>query len=172
MTPLRFGTEPTPVGTAVIAVGDAGLLALEFDEAPPEHTLEPVMQSRGAVAVHDPTAVEHIAAQLREYFAGERTAFDVDIDWSLTHGFPRAALQAICEIPYGETAAYGEVAISAGSPGAARAVGTACARTPISLVVPVHRVLRSDGSIGRYGRHPEVKRFLVDLERANARAGV
>ena len=137
MTPLRFGTEPTPVGTAVIAVGDAGLLALEFDEAPPEHTLEPVMQSRGAVAVHDPTAVEHIAAQLREYFAGERTAFDVDIDWSLTHGFPRAALQAICEIPYGETAAYGEVAISAGSPGAARAVGTACARTPISLVVPV-----------------------------------
>ncbi|WP_396655222.1 methylated-DNA--[protein]-cysteine S-methyltransferase [Microbacterium sp.] len=172
MTPLRFGTEPTPVGTAVIAVGDAGLLALEFDEAPPEHTLEPVMQSRGAVAVHDPTAVEHIAAQLREYFAGERTAFDVDIDWSLTHGFPRAALQAICEIPYGETAAYGEVAISAGSPGAARAVGTACARTPISLVVPVHRVVRSDGSIGRYGRHPEVKRFLVDLERANARAGV
>src|SRR5690606_12162945 len=155
-----------------IAVGDAGLLALEFDEAPPEHTLEPVMQSRGAVAVHDPTAVEHIAAQLREYFAGERTAFDVDIDWSLTHGFPRAALQAICEIPYGETAAYGEVAISAGSPGAARAVGTACARTPISLVVPVHRVVRSDGSIGRYGRHPEVKRFLVDLERANARAGV
>ncbi|MDQ2669328.1 MAG: methylated-DNA--[protein]-cysteine S-methyltransferase [Gemmatimonadota bacterium] len=172
MTSLRFGTEPTPVGTAVIAVGDAGLIALELGEAPPEHTLEPVMRHLGAVAMHDPAAVEHVAAQLREYFAGERTAFDVAIDWSLTRGFPRAALEAICDIPYGETAAYGEIAITAGSPGAARAVGTACATTPISLVVPVHRVVRSDGAIGRYGRHPEAKRFLIDLERENARAGV
>ena len=172
MTSLRFGTEHTPVGTAVIAVGDDGLIALELDEAPPEHVLEPVMRRLGAVAVHEPPAIEHIAAQLREYFAGERTRFDVEIDWSLTRGFPRAALQAICEIPYGETAAYGEVANTAGSPGSARAVGTGCATTPVSLIVPVHRVVRSDGTIGRYGRHPEAKRFLLDLEHANARASV
>ena len=172
MTSLRFGTVPTPVGTAVIAVGDEGLIGLDLDEAPPEHVLEPVMRHLGVVAVRDDAAVEHIATQLHEFFAGERTAFDVDIDWSITRGFPRAALQAICDIPYGETAAYGEIAITAGSPGAARAVGTACANAPISLVVPVHRVVRSDGTIGRYGRHPEAKRFLIDLERANTRAGV
>ena len=172
MISLRFGTEPTPVGTAVIAVGDEGLISLDLDDAPPEHVLEPVMRRVGVVAVRDDAAVGHIAAQLREYFAGERTAFDVDIDWSLTGGFPRAALQAICDIPYGETAAYGEIAITAGSPGAARAVGTACATAPISLIVPVHRVVRSDGTIGGYGRHPEAKRYLIDLERANTRADV
>jgi methylated-DNA-[protein]-cysteine S-methyltransferase len=70
----------------------------------------------------------------------------------------------VCEIPYGEVASYAEVAIAAGSPGANRAVGTACARTPISIVVPAHRVVRSDGSIGEYGGHPERKRYLLDLE--------
>ena len=75
------------------------------------------------------------------------------------------ALTAVTEIPYGETASYGEVAALAGKPRAARAVGTACRTTPFSLVVPVHRVVRSDGSIGEYGGHPEVKEYLLDLER-------
>ena len=63
-------------------------------------------------------------------------------------------------------AGYGEVAISAGRPRAARAVGTACARTPFSIVVPVHRVVRADGSLGEYGGRPDVKQYLIDLERA------
>ena len=92
--------------------------------------------------------------------------FDLPLDWRLVRGFTRAALEAVSDIPYGETAGYGEVAISAGSPRAARAVGTACATTPFSIVVPVHRVVRADGSLGEYGGHPEVKRFLLDLERA------
>ncbi len=69
-------------------------------------------------------------------------------------------------IPYGETAGYGDVAVLAGSPRAARAVGTACATTPFSIVVPVHRVVRADGSLGEYGGHPEVKEYLVEFERA------
>ncbi len=88
------------------------------------------------------------------------------LDWRLVRGFTRAALEAVREIPYGETAGYGEVAAHAGSPRAARAVGTACATTPFSIVVPVHRVVRADGSIGEYGGHPEDKLFLLDLERA------
>ncbi len=90
--------------------------------------------------------------------------FDIPLDWRLVRGFTRDALEAVRDIPYGETAGYGEVAILAGSPRAARAVGTACATTPFSIVVPVHRVVRSDGSLGEYGGHPEVKRFLIDLE--------
>ncbi|MDQ1131188.1 methylated-DNA--[protein]-cysteine S-methyltransferase [Microbacterium sp. SORGH_AS_0888] len=86
-------------------------------------------------------------------------------------GFTRAALQAVRTIPYGQTASYAEVAALAGSPGAHRAVGSACAKTPFSIVVPAHRVVRADGSIGEYGGHPEVKRYLLDLE-AGAQPGV
>lgn len=165
MTPLRFGTEPTPVGTAVIAVGDAGLLALEFDEAPPEHTLEPVMQSRGAVAVHDPTAVEHIAAQLREYFAGERTSFELELAPEGTD-FQKRVWKALEDIPYGETRSYGQLAAAIGSPGAARAVGLANGRNPIGIVVPCHRVIGADGSLTGYGGGLDRKQVLLELERS------
>jgi methylated-DNA-[protein]-cysteine S-methyltransferase len=165
MTSLRFGLESTPVGTAVIAVSDEGLVALEITEAPAEYALERVARQLGPAAVHDPDAVEPVARQVREYFAGDRQDFDVTIDWQLVRGFTRAALEAICEIPFGETASYGEVAVLAGAPRAARAVGTACATTPICLIVPVHRVVRADGSLGEYGGRPEVKRFLVEQER-------
>ncbi len=105
------------------------------------------------------------AAQLDEYFAGALRAFTVPLDWRHVHGFAADALRAVVDVPYGETAAYGEVAIMAGRPRAARAVGTACARSPWSIIVPAHRVVRADGSIGPYGSNPETKRFLIDLER-------
>ena len=165
MTSLRYGLEPTPVGLALIAVTDDGLVALELLDAPPDFALERIALAVGVAPEPDPVAVEHIAAQLREYFDGARQAFDVDIDWRLVRGFTRAALETVCDIPYGETASYGEVAVRAGAPRAARAVGTACATTPISLIVPAHRVVRADGSPGEYGGHPEVKVFLLELER-------
>jgi len=168
---LHYGVTATPVGRAVIAVSDRGLAALELTDAAPELALHEWLRDAGAPATHAPAAVAPIAAQLDEYFAGSRTAFDVPIDWRRVHGFARLALQAVCSIPYGETAGYGEVAIMAGSPGAARAVGTACARSPWSLIVPVHRVVRADGSIGRYGRSPEIKRFLLDLEHSPITGG-
>ncbi|MDI9889749.1 methylated-DNA--[protein]-cysteine S-methyltransferase [Microbacterium sp. IEGM 1404] len=118
----------------------------------------------GGVPDPDPAPAHDALAQLDEYFDGRRRAFEIPLDWRLVGGFTRAALQATRRIPYGEVASYGEVAIMAGSPGAARAVGTACANTPFSIVVPVHRVVRADGSIGEYGGHPEVKHFLLDLE--------
>lgn len=168
MTSLRFGIHPTPVGSAVIAVTDDGLVALELTDAPPEFALQAVALRLGAVPQHDPAAIEHVARQLDEYFEGDRTDFDVEIDWTMVRGFTRAALEAVCAIPYGETASYGEVAVLAGAPRAARAVGTACATTPISIVVPAHRVVRADGSLGEYGGRPEVKRFLVELEQERA----
>ncbi|MBY0688907.1 methylated-DNA--[protein]-cysteine S-methyltransferase [Microbacterium marinilacus] len=119
----------------------------------------------GVVPVREPGCGDALFAKLGGYFDGERRSFDVDLDWSLTTGFARDALRAACEIPYGQTASYGEVAAMAGRPRAARAVGTACRTTPFSLVVPVHRVVRADGSLGEYGSSPETKRFLVELER-------
>lgn len=118
----------------------------------------------GVVPDPDPAPARGALAQLDEYFDGRRRIFELPLDWRLVGGITRAALEATRRIPYGEVASYGEVAIMAGSPGAARAVGTACAHTPFSIVVPVHRVVRADGSIGEYGGHPEVKHFLLDLE--------
>jgi methylated-DNA-[protein]-cysteine S-methyltransferase len=166
-TPYRFAVHPSPVGEILVVTGDDGIVALHPFDGPLDAELSRICLQLHSLAEHDETdaAARSAVEQLDEYFEGERRAFDLPLDWRLTRGFTRAALQAVCKIPYGETAGYGEVAISAGSPRAARAVGTACATTPFSIVVPVHRVVRADGSLGEYGGRPDVKRYLVDLER-------
>lgn len=170
MTRTRFAIEPTPVGDVLLLHSDAGLLALDVLHDPLGAVLEGWSRRLGAMPEPDERA-SAAAGQLSEYFEGLRRTFEVTLDWALVHGFTRAALEAVCTIPYGQTASYGEVAALAGSPRAHRAVGSACAQTPFSIIVPAHRVVRADGAIGEYGGHPEVKRFLLDLE-AGARAGV
>ncbi|HEX5859243.1 MAG TPA: methylated-DNA--[protein]-cysteine S-methyltransferase [Microbacterium sp.] len=164
MTNYRYAVTETPVGQALIALSDEGLVALRLSERDVEAELAALSHELGAMPALDEGAAADVAGQLDEYFGGERRAFDLVLDWRLIRGFHREALRAVCDIPYGETASYGEVAITAGRPGAARAVGTACRLTPFSLVVPVHRVVRADGSIGEYGARPEVKRYLIELE--------
>jgi methylated-DNA-[protein]-cysteine S-methyltransferase len=146
-----------------------------------ERALDPAAALPGSAPSSGGTAYDAVfdlaITQLDEYFDGDRERFDLPLDWRLVRGFTRAALEAVRSIPYGETAAYSEVAIAAGAPRAARAVGTACATTPFSIVVPVHRVVRADGSLGEYGGRPDMKKFLLELEQgpsipeAPARAG-
>jgi len=169
----RFLLHPSPIGEVLVVVTDGhdaapGIVTLHPLRGALGNELERLSHVLGATVDHDEDDVlaNDAALQLDEYFAGERRDFDIALDWRLVRGFTRAALEAVREIPYGETAGYGEVAVSAGRPRAARAVGTACATTPFSIVVPVHRVVRADGSIGEYGGHPEVKAFLLELERA------
>lgn len=172
--PPRYRVHPSPVGDILIVTTDAGIVTLHPFDGPLHAELERVALRLRALPApedaegdtEDPSAAT-AARQLDEYFDRTRTAFDLPLDWRLVRGFTRAALEAVCDIPYGQTAGYGEVAIAAGVPRAARAVGTACATTPFSVVVPVHRVVRADGSIGEYGGHPEVKRYLLDLEQAS-----
>lgn len=170
MTDAFHTVHETPIGDALVVVTDAGLVALHVLDGPHDDELASLSVLLGAVPRSDAAATAVVCDQLDEYFDGERTDFDLDVDWRLVDGFTRAALQAVCDIPYGQTASYGEVAITAGSPGAHRAAGSACAKTPISIVVPAHRVVRSDGSIGEYGGRPEIKRFLLDLEARVAEA--
>jgi methylated-DNA-[protein]-cysteine S-methyltransferase len=165
--PPRYRIHPSPVGDILIVVTADGIVTLHPFDGTVDAEIERVsLQLRTLIEEGGTDAAADAAAQLDEYFAGERRTFDLPLDWRLVRGFTRAALEAVCEIPYGETAGYGEVAITAGSPGAARAVGTACANTPFSIVVPVHRVVRADGSLGEYGGRPDVKRHLIDLEQA------
>ncbi|GAA1651390.1 methylated-DNA--[protein]-cysteine S-methyltransferase [Microbacterium flavum] len=162
-----FSVHPTPIGEALIVVTDRGLAVLDVLDVARgalDGALQDAATALRRVVEPDETATAHVVAQLDEYFAGVRRDFDLPLDLDAVHGFARTALERIGEIPYGEVRSYAEVAIAAGSPGANRAVGSACARTPISVVIPAHRVVRSDGSIGEYGGHPERKRYLLDLE--------
>ncbi|REJ05983.1 methylated-DNA--[protein]-cysteine S-methyltransferase [Microbacterium bovistercoris] len=170
---FRYDFAPTPFGDALTVFSDEGLVSLDLSESVDPQApwlLDDISQRLHEVPRPDPGAADELAHLLDRYFEGEPTRFDesVRLDWRLIEGFLRDALQAICTIPWGETLSYGEVAVLAGSPGAARAVGTACRNTPFSIVVPVHRVIRSDGTPGHYGAHPERKRFLLDLERQAA----
>lgn len=172
---FRYDFAPTPFGDALAVFSDDGLVSFDLSESEDPSVpwlLEGVSRRLGSVPDQQPGAADELSEFLAAYFDGEPVRFDEEVafDWRLTDGFARAALQAVCEIPWAETMSYGEVAVVAGSRGAARAVGTACRLTPFSVVVPVHRVIRSDGSPGHYGAHPERKRFLLDLERESARA--
>ena len=113
-----------------------------------------------------PPRLDEAARQLDEYFAGSRRAFDLPVDLRLAHGFRRDVLDHLLAIPYGRTESYAEVARAAGNPKAVRAVGSACAHNPVPVVVPCHRVVRSDGSIGQYLGGTETKVWLLALESA------
>jgi methylated-DNA-[protein]-cysteine S-methyltransferase len=166
---FRYDFTDTPFGDALAVFSDEGVVAFDLPEGMHRDApwaIEALARRLHAVPEPDPGAAAELDVLLQAYFDGEPVRFDHELvlDWQLVEGFTRAALQAVCEIPWGESASYGEVAAHAGSPGAARAVGTACRNTPFSIIVPVHRVVRADGSAGHYGAHPERKRYLLDLE--------
>lgn len=163
---FTWDATATPVGTAVAVFSDDGLVAFRLSDDDPAWEVERLAVELHTAPAHAPGALAELDGQLAAYFDGDLREFDLHLDWRLVSGFARDALETIRTIPYGTTAAYGEVAVLAGRPRAARAVGTACRITPWSLVVPVHRVVRSDGTVGEYGSSPETKRFLLELEGA------
>ena len=158
----------TPFGAAVGVTGEHGLVWFHVIDGDPQWEIEHVSARLGTVPESSPGSLAELCEQIEEYADGRRREFSVELDWRLVEGFALDALRAVTEIPYGTTASYGEIALVAGRPRAARAVGTACRLTPFSLIVPVHRVVRSDGSVGEYGAHPETKRALLELEGAIA----
>lgn len=114
--------------------------------------------------------LKEAARQLRDYFDGRRKAFDLPLS---LHGtaFQLADWEALQAIPYGETRSYGQLAGTVGNPKAARAVGMANHQNPVMIVVPCHRVISGDGSLGGYTGGLDVKRYLLDLEKRNSGAG-
>lgn len=118
----------------------------------------------GAMAedAEHPVLVE-AAKQLERYFAGERTAFDLPLDFNGTD-FQKSVWAALLAIPFGETRSYGEIAAQLGRPGASRAVGAANGRNPISIIAPCHRVVGSTGKLTGFAGGLEAKAFLLGLE--------
>jgi methylated-DNA-[protein]-cysteine S-methyltransferase len=157
----------SPLGTLLIAASDTGLVRLGLPIEGEEEVLSELADKVSPRVLIGPRAsVTEARRQLDEYFEHRRQGFEVDLDWRLSKGFRRDVLEATARIPYGQTGTYTSVATAAGSAKAVRAAGTALARNPVPIVVPCHRVLRSDGELGNYRGGAEAKAQLLDLEGA------
>lgn len=163
---VAYRTVDSPVGSLLLAATDEGLVKVAFEVQDHDAVLAFLAQRVSPRILRVPGRLDPVARQLDEYFAGSRHSFDLPLDWRLSTGFRRQVLDHLTRIGYGRTESYAEVAAGAGNPGAVRAVGTACATNPLVLVVPCHRVVRSDGSAGGYAGGVEAKATLLALEAA------
>ncbi len=156
-----------PVGPLLLAATPAGLVRVAFASEGEDAVLQELADRVTPRVLPLPGRLDQTARELEEYFAGRRHRFDVAIDWQLSSGFRLDVLSHLAvDVEYGHTTSYAGLASLSGSPRAVRAVGTACATNPIPVVVPCHRVVRSDGSMGRYRGGEEAKHVLLDLEGA------
>jgi methylated-DNA-[protein]-cysteine S-methyltransferase len=165
---VAYATTDSPLGPLLLAATPAGVVRVSFAREGFDAVLVSLADRISPRVLEAPRRLDAARRQLDEYFAGRRTRFEVPLDHRLSHGFRARALEAVAAIPFGRTGTYASVAAAAGSPRAVRAAGTACATNPIPLLVPCHRVVRSDGSMGRYGGGEAAKRLLLDLEHAEA----
>jgi O-6-methylguanine DNA methyltransferase len=160
-------TAETPIGKLWLAVSEFGLVAIEEGLTQAEFEAYLVKRFKRPVQPDLPRVLE-AARQIDAYLSGHRRAFNLLIDWSVLRPFQQAVLQATCEIPYGETCTYKEIAERIGKPRAARAVGRAEATNPMPLVLPCHRVIGVDGKLHGYGLAEGVKtkEWLLKMEGA------
>jgi methylated-DNA-[protein]-cysteine S-methyltransferase len=149
-------TIDTPLGELVLVAEDETLSGVYF----PGHWTRPDPATFGARTEQRLAQVER---QLAEYFAGERTSFDLPTSATGT-AFQRQVWDLIARVPYGQTTTYGQLACELGSPTLARKVGNAVAHNPLSVVIPCHRVVARDGSLTGYAGGLARKRLLLDLE--------
>lgn len=161
---VAYRTMDSPIGPLLLAATPAGLVRVAFECENHESVLLELSTAISPRVLRSSRRVDDVARQIDEYFAGRRRLFEVPVDLQLSKGFRRAVLTHLMEIPYGVRESYAVVAESAGNPRAVRAAGSACATNPIPLVVPCHRVVRSDGTYGQYRGGPEAKHMLLTLE--------
>ena len=162
---VAYRTLDTPVGELLLAATPAGLVRVAYPRQDHEAVLADLSARVSPRVLRAPARLDDAARQLEEYFAARRDRFDLPLDLQLAHGFRRSVLEHLPDVGYGRTVSYAGLAAQVGSPRAVRAVGTACATNPLPLVVPCHRVVRSDGAPGAYVGGADVKQTLLRLER-------
>ncbi|HEX4304930.1 MAG TPA: methylated-DNA--[protein]-cysteine S-methyltransferase [Solirubrobacterales bacterium] len=161
---VAYATADSPFGTLLLARTPQGLVRVALPGEDVEATLTDLAERISPRVLEAPARLEEERRELDDYFEGRRREFEVPIDWQLSHGFLLRARRGIAAIPYGETRTYTDLARGAGNERAVRAAGSACSRNPIPLVVPCHRVVRSDGTPGLYAGGVEMKLRLLELE--------
>jgi len=163
---VAYRTIDTPVGTLLLATTTVGLVRVAYDIEGHDAVLAGLATVVSPRILRAPARLDSVARQIDEYFAKRRTVFEVPVDLRLAEGFRRNVIEHLREIDYGRRESYATVAAAIGHPRAVRAVGTACAHNPLPVVIPCHRVVRSDGSTGQYVGGPLAKSTLLDLEAA------
>ncbi|MFI5506958.1 methylated-DNA--[protein]-cysteine S-methyltransferase [Mycobacterium sp. NPDC051804] len=161
---VAYRTIDTPVGALLLAATPVGLVRVAYDIEGHDAVLNRLADVVSPRILCSPSRLDAVAQQIDEYFAKRRTAFDVTVDLRLADGFRREVIEHLRDIGYGRRESYATVAAAIGRPRAVRAVGTACGHNPLPVVVPCHRVVRSDGSAGQYVGGPLAKSTLLDLE--------
>jgi methylated-DNA-[protein]-cysteine S-methyltransferase len=163
---VAYTTVDSPVGPLLLAATPRGLVRVAYAVEDHDRVLDALSQRLSPRVLRAPKRLEAAARELDEYFGGQRRAFDLPLDRSLSAGFRQLVQRHLPEIGYGQTRTYGQVAQLVGNPKAVRAVGTACATNPLPVVVPCHRVLRADGTQGGYVGGPVAKATLLRMEAA------
>ncbi|MFD1815478.1 methylated-DNA--[protein]-cysteine S-methyltransferase [Rhodococcus gannanensis] len=163
---IAFTTVDSPVGELLLVATPRGLVRVAFANENHEQVLETLAHKVSPRILRAPKRLDVVAHELDEYFTGHRRSFDLDLDLSLSRGFRQLVQRHLPEIDYGTTRSYRDVAELVGNPQAVRAVGTACATNPLPIVVPCHRVLRTDGTLGGYIGGLAAKTTLLELEAA------
>jgi methylated-DNA-[protein]-cysteine S-methyltransferase len=161
---VAYRTVDSPVGTLLLAATEQGLVRVAYEIENHDQVLQALSERVSPRILRAPRRLDQVARQLAEYFVGERRDFVLPLDFRLAHGFRREVLARLLMIGYGSTESYSKVAAATGHPRAVRAVGTACATNPMPVIVPCHRVLRSDGTLGGYIGGLQTKAALLSLE--------
>jgi methylated-DNA-[protein]-cysteine S-methyltransferase len=157
--------KTSPIGPVYLALSAQGLVAIDFSDGE-EAFLSRLCKRTGVYPIQSSERMAEAVRQVEEYLAGKRVDFDLPIDMRFLTDFQRAVLSAVMRVPRGEVITYGALARAIGRPKAARAVGRALGSNPIPIVIPCHRVLASDGSLGGYSGRGGVrtKAELLRLE--------
>lgn len=162
---IAYRELDSPLGRLLVAATEVGVVRLAFAGEGHDEVLSDLAARVSPRVLQAPRRLDGVAVALDDYLAGRSRGVDVPVDLRLLAGFRREVVESLPGIGYGSTATYTEVAERTGRPRAVRAVGSACANNPVPLLLPCHRVVRSDGSEGGYRGGPEAKRALLDLER-------
>jgi O-6-methylguanine DNA methyltransferase len=166
---IHYTNFDSPVGPLLLAASATGLILLEFSRhrrqrpGMPESPLPPLLMKAQSNAVESTEKLKPYLDQLQEYLAGERREFTLPLDLRGTE-FQLRCWHALLEIGYGEIRTYAQLARAVGSPNGFRAVGAANGANPVAIIVPCHRVIASDGTLGGYGGGLEVKEKLLRME--------
>jgi methylated-DNA-[protein]-cysteine S-methyltransferase len=161
---IGYRTIDSPIGSLLLAATDVGLVRIAFEREGHDVVLARLASTVSPRVLRNARRLDAAVAQLDQYFSGQRRRFDLPIDLQLAHGFRRTVLDRLRDVVYGTTVTYATLAAAAGSPAAVRAVGTACASNPLPVVIPCHRVVRTDGTIGQYLGGTDTKRALLAME--------
>ena len=161
---VHYRTVDSPVGRLLLAATEAGVARVAFEREGEEAVLQSLADRIGPRVLRTPKRLDDAARWFDGYFAGAHDPFGLPLDTRLARGYRLEVLGHLRDVPYGQRVSYAGLAAQTSSPKAVRAVGTACATNPLPLVIPCHRVTRSDGTVGSYLGGPETKVRLLALE--------